>query len=124
MFITVYFATLVMLVALAVLAYYVIIALSEWDIHRAMTKRYCRIYGIGTYNDFVREFIKYDWSYEGHDKSSIWDRNNGCKYHASIIEFNNVGMVMKTPWDLLRVKRFVKNYLKDVCPLYDWSEMK
>jgi hypothetical protein len=84
----------------------------EWFVHIEMTKDNSEYYGWANYDRFISEFNKYQWDNEKWYGYSLWDRNNDCKIHASIIYFENKGMIMKTPLDWLLVNLHIRKYFK------------
>ncbi|QAV18915.1 hypothetical protein PC41400_15010 [Paenibacillus chitinolyticus] len=86
----------------------------DWLTHIIMTRDFTNQYGWGNYNNFIKEFNKYTWSRENWtDGKSLWDRQNNCKFFASIIEFESKGMVLSSPISLWRAKKYVRKYYKE-----------
>src|SRR5690625_874415 len=96
--------------------------ISDWSIHRDMTTKETKTYGYAKYPDFVREFNKIENDLKEYGSANSYYKVNGNTFSASIIEFNNIGMVMRTPWDLWRVNRFMKRKVKNQLHIHDWSE--
>lgn len=88
--------------------------IGDWLVHVSQVKDSSSVYGWGNYQKFIREFEKCEWDNEdGEYKYSMWDRERGAKFHASIIEFNNIGMIINNPIDYVRVDMYVKKFYKN-----------
>lgn len=97
-------------------------SLVYYTTHIDMTKSRTKIYGYGTYSKFLREFNKYNWQQGDYFESSLFDGKNNCQIHASIIEFDGIGMIMRTPLDYFLAVMFVRRYIKQLgkIKLYQW----
>jgi len=91
----------------------------EWLVHRAMTKEKDSLVGIGVanYKQFITEFekVRDEMEYIGNGNGfggKAYSYKTGRKhyYYASIIYFNHIGMLMRTPWDFFMVERYTKKY--------------
>ena len=89
------------------------VLLADWIIHIAMTKSSCQTYGYSNFKKFINEFSKYNWQYDYFWGNSLFDHTSDSKFHANIIKFCGVGMVMKTPWEWYRVKCYVYRYIRE-----------
>lgn len=90
--------------------------LISYNVHKDMVKDLTS-YHKGSFNEFKREFNKRDWEYhKGFDDSLFEVRktpfSNYSKIHASIIEFDEEGLILSNLLDFykfLRFKRDIKN---------------
>lgn len=96
----------------------------EWCTHKDMVKTCTSAYGYGTYEDFKREFAKIDWKHNAMFTNSLFDHSNDSKCHASIIQFNGKGMIIKDPFSYLQVRMLIRQAVIDVQNknLVDWSD--
>ncbi len=97
----------------------------SWYIHILQVKTFCEKYGRASYKSFIREFNKYNWKDDIFSKS-LFDRDNKSIFHASIIQFNNIGMIMRNPIDWCLVCLYVYNYGKNIekkKEIYNWEEI-
>lgn len=101
---------LIFLILVALMIFFIVISV-DWLIHLSMTKDEKTDYGWGSFEDFKREFGKYNWNSGAYDEST-WDRQNNCKFHANIVVFNGVGMLLKSPIAFYKVKKYVKGDIK------------
>lgn len=116
---TLIFLAVVMAIISLIFAFWTI---ADWQSHWAMTKGCTKQqWGYGNHKDFVREFNKHEWKNEGRGGTSLWDRENNCQIHAGIYKFNDIGMVLRTPWDFLMIRWFIRNYCKPNPVRHDWS---
>jgi hypothetical protein len=105
----------------ALIVTFIVVLFIDWLIHVFAVSNSCSIYGWAGFKDFYREFKKYDWD-DKEWRGYLFDRKNGSRYFAGIIEFNNIGMIMRTPWDWVLVRIFVWRYLRSIKPpRYNWS---
>jgi len=81
-----------------------------WAAHKEMTTRHTHKWDYGTFETFKQEFAKRKWNHEGWPKS-LFDYSTKSQIHASIIQFNDKGMVLSWP-DYLRFQKFIKTYYK------------
>ncbi len=105
-----------------------VLILSSWKIHIEMTKESTDRHGWANFDIFKKEFDKYKWDFDSIYKGSVFNRQKGCQFHAKIIKFNDIGMIMKTPWDWRKANKYLSNYIKENKlqgqeELYDWSEV-
>jgi hypothetical protein len=76
----------------------------SWFVHIEMTTGNTLKHGWGSYSTFKYHFAQYEWSNEnGHYKGSLWNREEGCEYHASIIKIGGVGMLINNPFSYILV---------------------
>lgn len=98
--------------------------IAEWQVHIDMTKRNSDKYGYGNFDLFKREFVKYNWESKRW-KDSLFDYNTNSQYHAGIIQFVGIGMIMRNPIDWIKVKRYVAQHIKEtnlkINELYIWE---
>lgn len=98
-----------------------------WSAHKNMTKSFSQKHGKINFKRFVEEFNKnkYNWKYDPNHKTSLFDYNTNSEIHASIIKFNDIGMIMRTPWDYWMTKFYIKKYIKenfDTNQNYNWKD--
>lgn len=66
--------------------------------HKYMTKRYNKIYKVGSFSDFITEYNSYSfWQRKQDFRLSHFGSGyqlNKYKIHADIITFNNVGIIL------------------------------
>jgi len=89
---------LLLLVNSMILFIFVLAALMCWInfiIHKSMTRENSKKQAVGTYWDFLYQFNQQEWENDNVWESSFFNRETDSKYHASIIKFNGVGMIMK-----------------------------
>lgn len=103
-----------------------ILLIVDWIIHISQTKCFSKHYGYGSFKDFRKQFQKYNWSNDNVFRYGLWDRENKCEFHASIVKFNDIGMILKNPIDWLLVRIFVFKYVKNnfIEKPFDWSKVK
>lgn len=89
-----------------------------WLTHRDMVMKNpdIKTYGYADYDKFVKYFDKVVWSHEKMFPESLFDYLGGNKFHASIIQFDGIGMVMKSPFDFMKARAHVKSYIKEHFP--------
>ena len=94
-----------------------------WLTHRDMVKEHCKIYGKGSFSDFMREFVKVEWHRKDEQPVSYFSDNYDSDYvHASIIKFNGIGMTLSF-WGWIKFDMFVNNNkLKTKVGNYNWKE--
>lgn len=90
----------------------------SWSVHISMTRSSTKRYGYGwaSFKKFKREFDKIEWEYKSIWKNSLFGNYltlSSSQFHASIIEFNTKGMIMRTPLDWYLAKRYVKKHIKN-----------
>ena len=103
------------------------IAFVDWTTHKDMVRDNTETYGYAGYKEFVREFHKVEWSYREQWGDSLFSQDTFSHegyYHASIIKFNDRGMIIKNPIEYLRVRKYVKKYIKENFgkTLVNWME--
>ena len=109
--------------AIILINLYLFLVFVPYHCHVDMVKSHTHEYGYSDFNHFKKEFDKYNWRTEGLE-SSLFDSANNCQIHADIIEFNDVGMIMKNQIEYIRVKMFIWNYLRALDknkPLHEWK---
>lgn len=82
--------------------------LVDWAVHLSMTKGDCRSCGWASYSTFKKYFNRYEWDENPIIDGSYWNRKIDCKYHANIIKFEGMGMLINNPISLSLVKNFVR----------------
>lgn len=105
-----------------------VMLIADWNVHKRMVEEYAQERGRASYATFLKEFNKYEWSneisYGSIWKGSLWAKgsNDETYIHASIIKFNNIGMIMKTPIDWLQfLLHMRKNSRKINKPKYEFQ---
>lgn len=88
----------------------VIMLLVSWLTHIDMTKGDSSKQGWANYKTFKEYFNRYEWEDSDIFKGSYWNRKLDCKYHASIIKFEGVGMLINNPINYLLVNNYVRKY--------------
>ncbi len=112
--------------AFATLVVSTVVPLILWVVHISMTKEdvHSKSWGWGSYSLFLREFNKMkDW------RSESWGYSLFCGngyprdgyLHASVIRFNQTGMVIRDPISYLRVQLFIRRYIGKK-PRHNWSK--
>jgi len=92
---------------------FIIFSTLDWINHIAMVRHSKEQYGWASYRKFAEQFKKVDWIYKKERKGSLFSRTYGTdEFHASVIAFNNRGMIINNPISYLLVKRYVKKYIK------------
>lgn len=85
-----------------------------WFVHISQTKDDSSTYGWGNYKKFIREFEKCNWDNEGGEWNySMWDREKRSRYHAGIIQFNGIGMIINNPVDYVRVVMYTRKFYRN-----------
>jgi len=73
----------------------------DYRTHISMVKSSTKEYGKANYNIFFQEFNKCKWDIKRY-KGSLFDKSTNSEIHASIIQFNGVGMIMQNPIEYLK----------------------
>lgn len=85
------------------------ITLINWSSH-ITCGRLLSNFGYATYKHFKHEFSKRVWAKSIYGNILHSDpKSNIAEY---TIEFNGIGMIMKTPWDYLMMKYFIWQFTK------------
>lgn len=94
----------------------------DWLTHRDMVKSSTKQYGISNYKQFVEEFHKIEWDYErGMFPDSLFTKDYSSQFHANIVQFNGIGMIINNPFSYLRVKLYVKKQIESNRRVNSWS---
>jgi hypothetical protein len=97
-------------IIIILLSAFLVIFFASWDIHRDMTISNTDSWGYATFKVFKVFFDKFDWDRDISYPESYFgkeDDYNKNKIHASIIKFNNKGMVLY-PWSYIRFSYWLK----------------
>lgn len=83
-----------------------------WGIHIEMVKENCKKWKWGSFKDFMKEFNKIEWKRDNYYPCSFFGPQNSffshqSQIHASIIKFNDMGMILY-PWSFLRFQFFLR----------------
>lgn len=70
----------------------ILITLVSWFAHISMTTNHCKIYGWGSYKEFVEQFQQHDL--QRYNRYSIRDNIHNNQFANSIIKFQNKGMLL------------------------------
>lgn len=107
-------ATIVGILLLAGLFY----TLTGIDIstHKKMTTDKTKQWGYGNFETFKREFEKIEWEEVDIWEDSFFDYSTNSKIHASIFQFNGIGMVISRPTDYRKVMKFLDEKIKERLP--------
>lgn len=85
----------------------------DYSIHKSQVKENCKQWAYGTYKQFVEQFEKRTNDWELKYDTSFFIYGESCLYtsecHASIYDFDGVGMIMKSDKDFKKSKKFLKN---------------
>lgn len=101
--------------------------LSPWNTHKAMVKKSCRVYGKGNFELFKKLFEEINPALDTIFES-YFDIKTKTKIHASIIQFNGVGMILGfTDW--LKFQKYIKRKIEQdkdnvygrIVDNYDWK---
>lgn len=95
----------------------------EYGTHIDQVKQFTKPYGKASYNAFVEEFEKHSWQQSNVFKNSLFDYPNNSEIHASIIKFNGVGMIMKSPIEYWKMWYYMRQYFKNknIVKEYIWE---
>src|SRR5690606_27286010 len=85
----------------------------NWFIHIHMTVSYSDQYGWSGYSRFKQKFSEYEWRCENGYRYSLFANGYTNEVHASIIKFDNKGMVMIDPVSFLLTQLYVRKYIKN-----------
>jgi hypothetical protein len=66
----------------------------DWFVHRDMTKRWTESWARGAFEDFLYQYKKHNWTRNEKFPKSHFDHLSNSEIHASIIKFDNVGMLL------------------------------
>jgi hypothetical protein len=114
------FAIIVVLIPLII---FLIDEYISYSTHVYMVRRHSVRFGYGSFEQFKEQFFKIDsWTSQSKFDGSFFSDKTDSEYHADIICFNNIGMIMNTPLDWFLVKRFMKKFNKEYTKqtLYKW----
>jgi hypothetical protein len=120
-------ATTLISLALLYFIYGMTIGVS-YSTHKDMVRTSTRQYGYGTFEDFKREFAKRKWIYRSLWRDSLFGSDDsydcGNKLHASIIEFDGKGMMIKNSIEYLKVRIYIAEAVRIAKnrDLVDWSD--
>ncbi len=81
-----------------------------WMVHISQTKCFSERYGWGDYDKFKQHFELCDWKCVGCEGNYLIADNFDSEYGASIIKFNGIGMLMRTPIDWFLANLYVEEY--------------
>lgn len=91
---------------------FLIVSCISWGTHISMVRDQKIPYGYAGYKDFVREFCASGLLPDKRGfKGSMFSEDRADKYHASIIQFDYRGMIIRNPIEYAMVVIFVKLYL-------------
>ena len=84
------------------------------SVHRSMVINNCDVWDYGTFDEFVREYEKYEWETHGSFENSLFVKDYysskvKTRIHADIINFEGKGMVMSNIINYYKMKRFVNS---------------
>ena len=82
-------------------------------VHKSIVINNCDFWDYGTFDEFVREYEKYEWeTYGGYENSlfvkDYYSNKAKTRIHANIINFEGKGMVMNNIINYYRMKLFVR----------------
>jgi hypothetical protein len=81
----------------------------SWLVHKNCVVNTTVKHGKGSFKQFIREFNKYNWKYDGKE-DALFDNDNKCIVFKDVLLFNDTGMIMVNPLEFWKVKRYVKKY--------------
>lgn len=87
-------------------AYLYTAAHHDKEIHHSQTKEYTKVWREATFNVFKEEINKREWKRKSPFFDSIF-ADDGSEFHASIISFSGVGMLLSAE-DFKKAKKYVK----------------
>ena len=85
----------------------------DYRTHISMVKSSTKEYGKTNYNIFLQEFNKCKWDVKRY-KGSLFDKSTNSEIHASIIQFNGIGMIMQNQIEYLKMRFHLYQYLKEI----------
>ena len=104
--------------------------LVDWKTHISQVSSLCKVSGRGNFKIFLREFKKQKWYKQDGWSNSLfgidYSDNNMTYIHASIIQFDNIGMSLGFI-DYLRFRVFMRKQLKEYTNLdtnYKWQSIE
>lgn len=101
---------------IGMLIFGVIWLIIDWLVHISMVRDSCHTYGWAGFKKFREHFDKTEWVYEndiyGEGLFGVTGRYQKDKYFASIIKFDDIGMIINNPISSLLVKLYVKGYIQ------------
>ncbi len=100
-----------MIVFVLIASISIFIIVESWYWHVDTVKKSMQEYNEAYFEWFKKEFDKYDWEYERKNYNSLFDDKHNSQIHGGIIEFNKIGMAMKTPFDWCLVHLYVWSYI-------------
>ena len=105
----------ILIIGIACLIASIMVILINWTTHISMTKQFTSQYGYANYSIFLKEFNKIqNWDTDTYHKN-IYKQHKTYRsdtYSIGILQFNNKGMVMATPWDYLMMEWHFMNLKK------------
>lgn len=118
------------IIGIVVITSILLVYFMAWIVHYTMCTDACSQYEYATFKQFMNTFNECEGSFK-YDKSfpnSIFIEKQNNKYkdecfiHASIIKFDNKGMIIK-PYEYWKFLLWKHQYLKDYKPnKIDWSK--
>lgn len=110
---------IILIITIIAIIISLLMMLLSWLTHLSMVKDSSSIYGKGTYKKFVCQFEKNDLKHFVNSKYAFINRLSNSKFHASIIEFNGIGMYLGFI-DWFRAKLYVRKVYKEIFENYKW----
>jgi len=99
------------LIILGIILLVLLLLLLYRQIHIAQVRDDCKIYGKASFETFLKEFNKRNWERQSMYPESFFGKdNNSNKIHASIIKFDDKGMIMKNTLEYWKFKKFIKKH--------------
>lgn len=86
-----------------------------WATHRDMVlgTRECKHVLFATYSEFKKAFNAANWILNYNQENSLFTDDNSAYFHADIIRFKEVGMIL-TPYGLIRAKLAKRKKIKEL----------
>lgn len=99
------------------------ILLSSWLTHLSMTKSDCKVYGWGSRKLFWYNLKKYELIRDKGWEKSFFNYENRSKFHASIIKFNDIGMLLNPmDWVLVNIDIWLMIKKENKKEIYVWRD--
>ena len=84
----------------------------DWMVHIDMVKDHCDTYGWAGFKKFKEHFDKTEWEYNSLWENSLFGKNyHEDRFHAHIIKFKRVGMMINNPISFLLAKIYLVEYI-------------
>lgn len=95
----------------------------KWETHKVMIEKSTDYYGKGCWNVFEENFKKRKWLRDRKYPESIFDHSTNSQIHASIIQFDGIGMLLNKR-DYKKFLKFMKEEIKNIPfekELFNWG---